>query len=449
MGTQFAGHAVLSNRHSRMLTYLVPSSVINVPEAFTALEKSMVALELDNYVICQPTLEQVFLGFTVEKDREHSHLTNSAEISLANAFDDTDVRIAQSSKSTCCFLERPQHKRNCLCLAPSVLLFIIVTIFLSGPIWFQLSKHFYGKNRVHYIPKRDRDQTAICTNKENTIVQMPELSGTFDFTLTHVAKLEAEDKDYCNGMVVPFMLNPLWDIYNFSIRVGVSGDLDSRSRVSQSSIATSAYQTNFANLGSPHIWNEQVRILFKEGHHKMHYNDMKYTTSSTDSFNQDDLFGSTLGQCGGCPNDRYYNGDTCSSSGRVNYGYNAIHGRCQADCATPLFESCTDQFFGHRDKYNAFRSFKDVTDQTSQNNAYLLNWNENPNNFTITAIFDKGVNIRSCESGFQVAVQIGVSYNCSAGLGSADCAPLAEYIDGSSSSDLCAYDKVRVGSFRV
>jgi uncharacterized membrane protein YqiK len=63
------------------------------------------------HVISQPTLEQVFLEFTAEKERQHGVATNEGERALAEAWDDTDVRLAELSKSRCCGCERKQHTR--------------------------------------------------------------------------------------------------------------------------------------------------------------------------------------------------------------------------------------------------------------------------------------------------------------------------------------------------
>ena len=103
--------AYIKNRNSRMLTYVVPLHRMSVPKAFTAFEENIERLKLDNYVISQPTLEQVFLEFTAEKERQHGVATNEGERALAEAWDDTDVRLAELSKSRCCGCERKQHTR--------------------------------------------------------------------------------------------------------------------------------------------------------------------------------------------------------------------------------------------------------------------------------------------------------------------------------------------------
>lgn len=227
VNTLFNNHAELINRHSRMLTYRVPAEQIQISKAFSELETHLEELNLDSYVICQPTLEQVFLGFTVEKDREHSHLTNDAESRLASAFDDTDIRIANAAKSKCCWMERPQHKKNFYrsCLLCPVPFLALMFGFDNISKWIHrvVEKE---KSVVYNTPRSENIRKPRCQGQNNSLATS---THQYQEYFTHYAVFNNSlDMDVCNGMQVPFTLNPNWRVTNFSISVGVSGDLDGK-----------------------------------------------------------------------------------------------------------------------------------------------------------------------------------------------------------------------------
>ena len=300
VGVLFKGKATLQNRHSRMLTYNVPAKDISVPRAFAALEEKMGALQLDNYVICQPTLEQVFLKFTVENDREHSHLTNEAEKALAAAFDDADVRIAEKAKSRCFGCERPTHRRNlkvCCCLVP---VFFILAL-MGYPIYEWICDTFLGGPfKIVDGAMSEWRVRSRCHGRNNSL---EELSAPLDYSFTHRGYLQDNASNFCPGIELPYLLNPLWDITNLTLAVGVSGDFDSKSGALGPDIDWNAHKD---------IWNEQAKVYVKQGDTvpPLEHWSFKWDWSNFDDDKDDDYsfgdndFGNQIGSCGGCPHDK-------------------------------------------------------------------------------------------------------------------------------------------------
>ena len=155
--------ATLINRHSRMLTYAIPAEKIDIGKAFSMFEVNMPRLQLSNYVISQPTLEQVFLGFTSEggETSKVDHKTNEAEAAMDAAFDDTDVRLALKSKSTCCGRSRKEH---CRAMAFScVMTPIMCVVWLFG--FYGLAEtlsYLVGDEVYYYMPKTELQQKSSC-----------------------------------------------------------------------------------------------------------------------------------------------------------------------------------------------------------------------------------------------------------------------------------------------
>mmetsp|Transcript_102430 Transcript_102430/g.293251 ORF Transcript_102430/g.293251 Transcript_102430/m.293251 type:complete len:260 (+) Transcript_102430:5051-5830(+) len=155
--------ATLINRHSRMLTYAIPAEKIDIGKAFSMFEDNMPRLQLSNYVISQPTLEQVFLGFTSEGEETSKvdHKTNEAEAAIDAAFDDTDVRLALKSKATCCGRSRKEHCRamgfSCV-MTP-----IMCVVWLFG--FYGLAEtlsYLVGDEVYYYMPKTELQQKSSC-----------------------------------------------------------------------------------------------------------------------------------------------------------------------------------------------------------------------------------------------------------------------------------------------
>jgi len=420
----FDDKAELANRHSRMLTYRVPAENMRIAEAFTKLEESMEELNLDSYVICQPTLEQVFLGFTVEKDREHSHLTNEAEQRLASAFDDTDVRIADAAKSRCCWIERPQHTKNfwrsCL-LCPIVFftfiftwqdLFNAITNIVDG-----------GKTVIWQLPLSEKRHRPRCNGRNNTL---PDLTGSYAESITHYAVFNASDNiDVCKGVQVPFTLNPNWRLTNFTMSIGVSGDLDAKSGFVpyfgfDDDDDDDNGDTDDDIWDSTDIWDETVKIYFKSG----------LSINSLENYNYDDWYhngedrGYFLGQCGGCPRRigdwswaGSYKTDMIKTCGDRNssQGYTITEGRCQLDCNNnPYYETCLPSVSTYRNEFDSWEVFK-----SSAKNypiPYIFKHKEDGNNFTISIEVNNGVNVESCKSGLRFKINIGLNYDCDGGI---------------------------------
>jgi len=111
-----------------MLTYSVPSESIDIAKAFTAFESNLDRLHLDNYIITQPTLEQVFLEFT-NPASEASHRTNEVEEAMQAAFDDEDVRLAEKSTPRCCFMDNTQTKKLFVYCFTLLFIFVPIAVF--------------------------------------------------------------------------------------------------------------------------------------------------------------------------------------------------------------------------------------------------------------------------------------------------------------------------------
>jgi len=428
----FKSNAKLVNRHSRMLTYSVPSKSINVPRAFSSLEGNLEPLQLDSYTICQPTLEQVFLKFTVEKNREHSALTNESESLMASAFDDTDIRIASAAVSRCCGLERPQHKRNACRFGILAPIFCMVWIFGSYAIADLLAPLFLTERKQSYLPKSELTKRSRCVGSNNSL---PELNRTFDYSFTKYGYLRDNETDFCRGLAVPVELNPNWRITNFSISVGISGDFDSKSGASTTSewfdddSVPPNYWSSSPSLGAGYwrsyeedIWNEQVQIFLKEGFEVAPMSNWSYTQWYQQGGYEG--FGLNLGSCGGCPLDKteygWYNewtsaedraGYMANCSGRIHptNSFTPVEGRCQAECDSPFYATCVPQVSAYfREDHQYWSSFQNGNGQQIGNVFH----SRGANNFTVLALLDSGVNIRSCESGLSLEIKVGVNYDC-------------------------------------
>jgi len=377
----FEGNAKLINRHSRMLTYSVPSHSINVPRAFSSLEGNLEPLQLDSYTICQPTLEQVFLKFTMEKNREHSALTNESESLMAEAFDDTDIRIASAAVSRCCGLERPQHKRNaCRCgMLASVL--CLVWVFGSYAIADLLAPLFLTERKQSYLPKSELTKRSRCLGSNNSL---PELDHIYDYSFTKYGYLRDNETDFCRGLAVPVALNPNWRITNFSISVGISGDFDSKSSASSTeewfdddSVPPNYWsESNSPGTGywrsyQEDIWNEQVQIFLKEGFEVAPMSNWSYTQWYQQGGYEG--FGLNLGSCGGCPLDKTEGGwyrEWTSAEDRAGYmanclgrfnptsSFTPVEGRCQAECDSPFYATCVPQVSAYKQGNNYWSNFR-------------------------------------------------------------------------------------------
>jgi energy-coupling factor transporter ATP-binding protein EcfA2 len=458
----FDGNAKLVNRHSRMLTYSVPSNNIHVPSAFSSLEGHLEPLQLDSYTICQPTLEQVFLKFTVEKDREHSALTNDAERLMAEAFDDTDIRIASAAVSRCCGLERPQHKRNACRFGILAPIFCLIWIFGSYSIADVLAPMFLNEKRQYYLPKSELTKRSRCLGSENSL---PELDRTFEYSFTKYGSLQDNQTDFCRGLAVPIALNPNWHITNFSISVGISGDFDSKSSASLTSewVDDDSVPPNDWNWDDDpgkgywrsyreDIWNEQVQVFLQNGFDLAPMSNWSYTKWWQQGGN--DKFGLNLGSCGGCPHDKtewgWYD-DWTSSEDRARYmancsgklnswnTYTPIEGRCQAECDSPFFATCIPQVSAHRNVNDYWSSFRDNGGRNMGN----IFQSSGANNFTVLALLDSGVSIRSCDTGVALQIKVGVNYECDNSTG-ANCAASGQFdvdnqITQGSTVDFCAF----------
>jgi hypothetical protein len=377
----FEGNAKLINRHSRMLTYSVPSHSINVPRAFSSLEGNLEPLQLDSYTICQPTLEQVFLKFTMEKNREHSALTNESESLMAEAFDDTDIRIASAAVSRCCGLERPQHKRNaCRCgMLASVL--CLVWVFGSYAIADLLAPLFLTERKQSYLPKSELTKRSRCLGSNNSL---PELDHIYDYSFKKYGYLRDNETDFCRGLAVPVALNPNWRITNFSISVGISGDFDSKSSASSTeewfdddSVPPNYWsESNSPGTGywrsyQEDIWNEQVQIFLKEGFEVAPMSNWSYTQWYQQGGYEG--FGLNLGSCGGCPLDKTEGGwyrEWTSAEDRAGYmanclgrfnptsSFTPVEGRCQAECDSPFYATCVPQVSAYKQGNNYWSNFR-------------------------------------------------------------------------------------------
>jgi hypothetical protein len=307
----------------------------------------------------------------------------------------------------------------------------LIWIFGSYSITDVLAPLLLNDKEQFYLPKSELEKRSRCLGSESSL---PELDRSFDYSFTKYASLQDNETDYCRGLAVPVALNPNWHITNISLSVGVSGDLDSKSG---SSLASEFFDddsvppnpwNNDESKGKGYergyqedIWNEQMQIFLQDG--------FDLAPMSNWSYNQwwerggHEKFGLNIGSCGGCPLDKtesgWFNQWTSAEdrekymancSGRLDWGHSftPVEGRCQAECDVPFFATCIPQIFAQRNKYDHWSNFQDAQGRNI-GNVFQSN---GANNFTVLALLDAGVNIRSCNTGLALEIKIGVNYDC-------------------------------------
>ena len=203
---------------------------------------------VSNYVISQPTLEQVFLSFVNEDKVGLS--ASTIESAIESAFDEEDVRRARASKPKCCGCERKTHRRNVFYGCPMCVLFGILFSFfvlMDKLAWFlngfdkagQYVESVYPLNELLFEPvcRTDLDDDALSKFDAFTApsattasrIDDDERAKTYGFeTLTRNVIFPQETKweMYCGAIVIPFSWNKNWKIQNMNLSVGISGDFD-------------------------------------------------------------------------------------------------------------------------------------------------------------------------------------------------------------------------------
>lgn len=344
-------------------------------------------------------------------------------------------------------------------------------IFGSWPLYVWIEDTFRGgKDDIYYTPMSERKQRSRCHGRNNSL---PDLAGDWDYSFTHYGSLYNNSVDYCRGMVVPISLNPRWEISNFTIAVGISGDLDSKTQA-EGGTSTDDDITNYDNWEYGYFrgywddgWNEQVNVYMQAGHDVPDISNMSWTgTPEMDSMTH-------IGGCGGCPaikeewNGRWQNmqGNCSQRTGNVHGGwrgwsnYQAVEGRCQAECdGGPYFETCVPQIRGVQDNWGSWKLNRPLNQKNTKNNIgwpfFWQPWvgqhggNPSPNNFSVVVLSDRAVNIRSCQTGLVAQIKVGVDYVCDGTL--SECSASEYDFDGSvtdGGTGECVYDDGYVNAY--
>lgn len=271
-----------------------------------------------------------------------------------------------------------------------MMIVFFLLLFFGWSYWLKMLSRIAGGSTRQTIPDREKQQTPVCPANHNT--EFPAFNesdrtnienwASWDdeyytqINVTKYVKWDTFDGDYCSDQELTFEISQNYSIEHSLFYFGVSGDLDGHgwNGVSKAPML----------LGDDDSVGQQMVGEYLEFRNLRESGSWEY-----------------VGVCGSQGWIKW-SGDNVSPV----YNDRTIDGFCQQDCDEPYYETCSG-WEGHT----------------------FYGWEIDNTTARVKIKLGDGVNVRSCESGLQVAVWAMLQVRCEdSDLSLDECGPGSPYV---------------------